>query len=433
MPMVSGNVPVQRFRLPLGEASVDATVDKMVEMAMGQYGARSAKIRALAINIIRQAGIEQKDCYAQALALYNWVRDNIYYIKDPVNQETLLYPEETAFNSKASDCDDHVILLMALLAAIGIKSYPVVVGPEVKQYSHVYLHAVIPPGSPRMANAIIPMDPIMKDWPAGKEIPAARAKGKKLYESAQNYIGASMSGIGGYVKGPSYLDTENSNAEALLKPDRIDVHQDGTVANSTRVYQPVEGLDGMLGAVWNTDNPVQPDSAEMENPRGYKQMGPYGPITRLAAATNTYDLPGSPAAKLPQMPPGQAKAYERPMLHQHHGSPTMFNKARKTVTVSTSLRDRPTSVIRPGNLAPGGNGVRAAGVNLAVDKLKARPPVQLKPILRRGLHGMGDTLPGMGDGIMDTISKPIVWVPVVSFAAAFLLFKYFRRSNRKRA
>ncbi len=117
MPLPSGTIPVQRFRLPLGEGSVDATVAKMVEMAMGQYGARSATIRQLAIDIVRKAGVEQKDCYGQALALYDWVRDNIYYVKDPINQETLLYPEYLVKESKAADCDDHVILLMALASS----------------------------------------------------------------------------------------------------------------------------------------------------------------------------------------------------------------------------------------------------------------------------------------------------------------------------
>ncbi len=223
-----------------------------------------------------------------------------------------------------------------------------------------------------MANAIIPMDPIMKDWPAGKEIPSSKAKGKKLYESAQNYIGAAMSGLDGYVKGPSYLDQENSNAEALLVPDRIDLHKDGTVANSSRVYQPVSGLDAMLGAVWNTDNPVQPDTAEMSNPDGYRQMGPYGPVTRIGAGTNTFDLENSPPEKLS----ASARAYERPMLSRERSSPRMFNKTRKTVNVSSSLRDRPTAVIRPGNLVPSNNGVRAAGVgigaNLAVRSLNAK-------------------------------------------------------------
>ncbi len=106
MPFADGDIPVSRSVLPEGEAGVDATVEKMVEMAKGVYGARSAKIRALAINIVNQAKVADKDYFGMIQAIHNWVRDHIRYVRDPIGQETLSYPEETAFNSKGEDCLD---------------------------------------------------------------------------------------------------------------------------------------------------------------------------------------------------------------------------------------------------------------------------------------------------------------------------------------
>jgi hypothetical protein len=104
MHLADGEIAVSRSRLSKGEQGVDETVAFMMKMAKGQYGIRSAKIRALAINIVNAAGVADKDYYGMIKAIHNWVRDEIRYVKDPVGQETLSFPEETAFNSKAGDC-----------------------------------------------------------------------------------------------------------------------------------------------------------------------------------------------------------------------------------------------------------------------------------------------------------------------------------------
>jgi hypothetical protein len=192
----------------------------MAGMAFGQYGAKSAKIRALAIDIINRAGVQNKDYYGMIVAIHNWVRDGIRYVKDPIGQETLSYPEETAFNSRAGDCDDLSILEIALLGSLGINAYPVVIGTVPGQFTHVYLHALVPQGRHRMAGQTIPLDPIMREWPAGREAPADKVKRKKTYPQYQNGVegmsGEMMPGMGAYAVGPSYLDNEDSQAAYLL-------------------------------------------------------------------------------------------------------------------------------------------------------------------------------------------------------------------------
>jgi hypothetical protein len=260
---VNGNVNVQRSVLPEGIAGVDATVSKMAEMAHSQYGSKSAKIRALAIDIVRDAGIKDKDYFGEMVAIHRWVRDNIRYVRDPIGQETLSYPEETAFNSRAGDCDDLSTLEIALLGSIGIESYPVVVGTFPGHFSHVYVHGKVPVGKGRNAGKVIPLDPIMKDWDAGREA-VKGIKAKKTYPQLSNPL--TMNGLpmgnhdvgdlGAYATGPSYLDENDSHAGLLIVPDQksSNIHNDKTVANSSRVNMPFEGIDGMFSGMGAGDS-----------------------------------------------------------------------------------------------------------------------------------------------------------------------------------
>lgn len=285
--MVNGNVPVERTRLSENtEQAVDQTVKRMAEIAYGEYGSRSSKIRALGINIVRDAGVTEKDYYGEILAIHEWIKKNIRYIRDPVNQETLSHPEETVFNSKAGDCDDMVVLEMALLGAIGIKSHPVVVGMQPGMYSHVYMVATVPPGRHRMAGKKISLDPIMKNWPAGREAPRSRVKARKDYPQLEALmmlngndadlgdIYSSMdsgSNLGAYATGPSYLDTEYSGAEDIMvtPAHTPDITHDLVLSNTPKAVQSKEGVDGLFG---------MDIAMEATDSRGPEAMFSRGPI-----------------------------------------------------------------------------------------------------------------------------------------------------------
>lgn len=268
---INGNVKVTRSVLPSGVAGVDATVKKMVQLAHSTWGSKSKRIRFLAMDIVNRAGISSKDYYGEIVAIHNWVRDKIRYFRDPVGQETLADPEQTAFNLKGGDCDDMTILEIALLGAIGISAYPVVVGTQPDNYSHVYLYAMVPAGSLTNAGMTVPLDPIMKQWPAGREADASKIKAKKTYPQYADpsaLSGASMGTIGhlgGYAVGPSYLDTEESHATELLSPDKQScyMYADKTVANGVRATQPMSGIDAMMGA--RVVRPVLPPGATFTN------------------------------------------------------------------------------------------------------------------------------------------------------------------------
>lgn len=272
MRVVVGDIQVERSVLPEDPMqATDATVHKVVEVAMGRYGARSAKIRALAINLMNDAGVADKDYYGMAQAIHNWVRDQIRYVKDPVNQETLSHPEETAFNSLAGDCDDKTTLEIAMLAAVGIQAWPVVIGTSPAAYSHIYLKVLIPQGSPRAG--VYPADPIMREWAFGREAPASVIKLRKEYPQL---VGVSMSGIGAYMVGPAYLD-ETKTAQAT-----IDARAARRAAGASsfdineEIHSGDDGADGLF----------------MARPATSVEITRLGPITAFDAAQATRPLRG---------------------------------------------------------------------------------------------------------------------------------------------
>jgi hypothetical protein len=186
----AGDIPTKRGTLASGDAGTDQTVAAMRACAMGIYGAKSPKIREFAINILDSAQVKNKDYRGMTIAIHNWVRDNIRYVNDPVGQETVCHPEYV-IQLRAGDCDDASTLEAALLGALGIDTRFVVVGLQTGGgFSHVYLQAEVkePTGLVWMS-----LDPIMRQYPAGWEVP--NAKRKKIYDvnSAQGFA---MNGLG---------------------------------------------------------------------------------------------------------------------------------------------------------------------------------------------------------------------------------------------
>ena len=275
MHLATGDIDVIYGSLPPGEEGVDTTVATMVKLAKGKWGSRSAKIRAQAINIVNAANVADKDYYGMAEAIHNWVRDQIRYVRDPigsdddgftVNQETLSTPEETAFNSMAGDCDDKTILEMALLGSLGISSYPVVIGtlPDRRSFSHVYLHVVLPPGNYPEANMVIPADPIMRQWPLGKEASNDKVTTKKLYTEL---AGLGTMNLGAYASAPSYLArADTDDVVPALQSVLTDSASHGQIMTVDQVLRPSEDLDEMFL------NPLtvatQPASRAALRPRG---------------------------------------------------------------------------------------------------------------------------------------------------------------------
>lgn len=89
------------------------------------------------------AGVKEKDQWQESLALFKFVSENIRYVKDIYNRETILYPRST-LQIGSGDCDDKTVLFAALAHTIGIPSAFVAIRlPGRDIFSHVYPELLI--------------------------------------------------------------------------------------------------------------------------------------------------------------------------------------------------------------------------------------------------------------------------------------------------
>lgn len=265
--LASGHVPVQYMTLSGGFDGTDQTVAIMSKLTMGQWGARSPKIRGLAINILNAAGVAGKDYEGELVAIHNWVRDNIRYTRDVQGQETLCPPEEIAFNSKAGDCDDMAMLDAALLASIGFSTRFKVIGVTPNSYSHVYLQAQIPGAAADVGGGQdagwISLDPIMKNWQAGQEAPAAMIAISKVYpENTTEDLNMSrqMNGLRGLghgvsMNGMGYI--ADQRCVSHLSPDPTEENVPGSSSTDDHGSGQGPGNYVVMDSMLDTDLPIE--------------------------------------------------------------------------------------------------------------------------------------------------------------------------------
>ena len=103
---------------------------------------KSLFIRETAISLTRH--LAPKDWVGEVKALHLFVRDQIRYIRDITDIETVAGPEYT-LEKKAGDCDDKVVLVGSLLESIGHPTRLVAIGFAPGNYSHVLLETKIGP------------------------------------------------------------------------------------------------------------------------------------------------------------------------------------------------------------------------------------------------------------------------------------------------
>jgi predicted transglutaminase-like cysteine proteinase len=163
--LAPASAPIHRTVLSAGKRGTAETVAVMARLAMGRWGARSQRLRALALAILREAGVPGKAYEAEVAAIHQWVQRTIRYTRDPVGQETVQTPEHTAFVFQAGDCDDFSVLESALLGALGHPTRFITIGYTPRAFSHVYLEV-------NVRGRWIALDPIMADKPVGWEAPA---------------------------------------------------------------------------------------------------------------------------------------------------------------------------------------------------------------------------------------------------------------------
>lgn len=266
--------------IPDGERGTDATVKQMALFVKASL--RRPTLRLLAIKILNTYKIPNHNNPEAIKALFSWVKQNIRYLKDPVEVETVQDPEAT-IKLRAGDCDDQASLMAALAMSIGHAARFVVIGSHKDAFGHVYpeiningrwvpVDTVAPlafgsaPKSSVKKTYSIEGESIMYLGKAATAVPIRVGTIKKVVYSAAlkqlksnwNQGLINKADVQGYIRvideGNSPL--RNTIAETPLR-QAISTFLAEVEAKKAVSGKPLgsinglEGLDGFLGSLWN--------------------------------------------------------------------------------------------------------------------------------------------------------------------------------------
>ena len=128
-----------------GDAGTGQTIDIMRKLAEEASG--DAQFLRFVIDTVR--AVPAYDDMGEVRAIFDWVRRNIRFTKDPLTKEKLTPPMDL-LDLRAGDCDDISTLMAAMLLAIGYPAKFVTAAADdaaPNDFSHVYVKAEVPPGS----------------------------------------------------------------------------------------------------------------------------------------------------------------------------------------------------------------------------------------------------------------------------------------------
>ena len=124
--------------IPEGREGTIATLRIMRSYVRQGKTLPDVRLKAVALT----SGLAQKDYSGQIRRLHAFVRDQIRYLRDITDVETLQTPDVTLALA-AGDCDDKSILLAALLESIGHPTRFVAIGPSHENFVHVYVETLV--------------------------------------------------------------------------------------------------------------------------------------------------------------------------------------------------------------------------------------------------------------------------------------------------
>lgn len=138
--MLLGDYDQFEFSIADGRAGTIETLKLMTQLV--KEGKKAPAIRNQALFLIQD--LHQKDFPGEINALFEFVRDDIRYVMDINNVETVHMPE-IVLAKRAGDCDDKSILLASLLESIGHPTRFKAIAMSLDDFCHVYVQTRLGP------------------------------------------------------------------------------------------------------------------------------------------------------------------------------------------------------------------------------------------------------------------------------------------------
>lgn len=173
MPYVSDIPEMASFNVE--SSDLDSRMDFLIEEIW--KGIQDPKIQQLASRILEEYDVDARDWEGESHAVFEWVRSNIRYTRDPEGLELFRKPLRT-IQLGLADCDDMSILICALLGTIGHTLLLRVIGVTSNEPEHIYPVDLLPPGNPDHAIALDATRP----EPMGWEVPENQMLFKEDYD-----------------------------------------------------------------------------------------------------------------------------------------------------------------------------------------------------------------------------------------------------------
>lgn len=134
-PQLSGRI----LTLSGGLRGIRQTLDAMRRMV--RHYRIDPALRQAATSIVFLT--PERDELSEVEALFTWVQQNVRYVRDVLEVETLMTPDKT-LASRLGDCDDQSTLLATLLESVGYPTRFVAAGyTDPANVDHVYLQAFV--------------------------------------------------------------------------------------------------------------------------------------------------------------------------------------------------------------------------------------------------------------------------------------------------
>lgn len=117
---------------------------------------KTLPVRQTALLIVQN--IPPKNWYREVSEIWQFVTNNIRYVRDVNGVETLQTPEKT-MEFGQGDCDDQSVLIASLLESIGHPTRFIALGFGPLNYQHVFAET-------KIGNKWMPVE-TTEDWPLG--------------------------------------------------------------------------------------------------------------------------------------------------------------------------------------------------------------------------------------------------------------------------